>query len=120
MHFRSDGSEHRSLCNLNPSIHYFEKLFVGYIPLCLIFFLNFKIFCVARRQRKRILAERTIITASNPNEESVKKMCGFLQFFVALTTAKTFAIVFAVLASCILTSTVVGLILHGVPKKAEF
>ena len=112
IHFRSRGIEFRSFCYVPDSIAYFTSVFAGYLPLVLIFSLNFHLLSVARRQRKRILAETTIASADNSTEESTNRMSFVLGFFVALKSAKTFAIVVTVLTICILTPTVVGRILN--------
>ena len=100
----------RSLCNLPVSaknILYINEAF-GFLCLILILLLNLHIFLVARRQRKRILAETAIARAGNSTEESSNRISFVRRFFVALKLAKTFAIVVAVLTVCILVPTVVG------------
>ena len=111
IHFRSYGIEFRSLCYLPDSTSYFIDAFAGYLPLTLIFLLNFHLFSVARKQRKRIFPETTITSADNSTEQSTNRMSFVLRFFVGLKEAKTFAIIVAVLAISILTPTVVGWIL---------
>ena len=117
VHIHSSGIEFRSFCHIGDVIHHFKQFFVGYIPLTLTISFNFQIFRVARKQRKRILAETAIITADDPNKESAKKLRAVRQFFVALKTAKTFAIVVAVLTFCILTPTVVAIVLRNCSCK---
>ena len=112
IHFRSHGIEFRSLCYIPDSTSYFTEAFGVYIPLTLIFFLNFHVLSVARKQRKRIFTETTIASADNSTEESTNRMRFVLRFFVGLKEAKTFATVVAVLTICILTPTVVGQILN--------
>ena len=111
IHFRSHSIEFRSLCYLPDSTSYFTDAFAGYLPLILIFFLNFHLLSVARKQRKRIFPETTIAGADDSAKVSANRMSFVLRFFVGLKEAKTFAIVVAVLAICILTPTVVGRIL---------
>ena len=111
IHIRSFGIEFRSLCFIPKSISYFTEAFAVYLLLILIFFLNFHLSSIARRQRRRILAETTIASADNSAEESTNRMRFALRFFVALKSAKTFAIVVAVLTICVLIPTVVGQIL---------
>ena len=108
VHIRSFGSRYRSFCYIPEEIHHFMDLFIAYIPLTLIFFFNFLIFSVARKQRKRILAETGIASIDNSNKEFSSRRSFVLRFFVATKTAKTFAIVFAVLMLCVLTPTAVG------------
>ena len=101
----------RSLCDTPGaanSVHYFIEAFAVYLPLTLIFLLNSHILSVARKQRKRILAETTIANVDDSTEGSTKRMSFVLRFFVAIKLAKTFATVVAVLTMCILTPTVVG------------
>ena len=107
----SYGIEFRSMCYILNTIGYFTMGFGGYLPLLLIFFLNFRIYSVARRQRKRIFPQTAITSADNSTEESTNRMSFALQFFVSLKAAKTFAIVVAVLTVCILIPTVVSRIL---------
>ena len=89
----------RSLCHLNMTLIYFKQTAIVYFPLTVITILNVWILIVAEKQRKRILAETTTNTRD------------VYQFLHALKAAKTFSIVFAVLIFCILTPTVVGLVL---------
>ena len=111
IYFKRLGVEFLSFCDIQDGIGHSMDVIVGYFPLTLIFLFNFRILLVARRQRKRILAETTIASVDNSTEESRNKMTIVIRFFVALKAAKTFAIVVAVLTFCILTPTVVGRIL---------
>ena len=101
---------HRSLCYIPESIYHLTDVFAGYLPLIFIFFMNFHILLVARKQRKRILVETTIPYVDNSPEESsnTRRISFCLRCFVALKEAKTFAIVVAVLTFCILIPKVVG------------
>ena len=103
--------KYRSFCFITFSIYYFNYAFVVYLPLTLIFLLNFHILFVARKQRKRILDETTINNVEISAENLANRMNFVVSFFVALKSAKTFAIVVAVLTFCILTPTVIGQIL---------
>ena len=114
IHIISNRNEFLSFCYIPCSIAYLTEAFAGYLPLILIFFLNFHLLSVAQRQRKRILAETAIASVDKSTEESTNRMSFVLGFFVALKSAKTFAIVVAVLTICILTPTVVGRILNDV------
>ena len=113
IHIRSFGIEFPSLCFIPKSIRYFTEAFAVYLPLILIFSLNSHRLSVARRQRKHILAETTIASDDNSAEETTNRMSFALRFFVALKSAKTFAIVVAVLTICVLIPTVVGQITFG-------
>ena len=112
IHFRSHSVEFRSICYVPRSIDYFTEAFAAYLPLFLIFFLNFHLLSVARRQRKRIFPETTIASADNSTEQSTSRMRFVLRFLVGLKEAKTFSVVVAVLTICILTPTVVGRTLY--------
>ena len=57
VHYLKVKSGFRSLCDLSEHFYLFTDIFIGYIPLALIFIFNLKILNVARAQRKRILAE---------------------------------------------------------------
>ena len=111
IHDRSYAIKLRSVCSIPSDIYYLTTTCAGYLPLILIFFLNFNILCVARKQRKRILPANNDPSVNNSTEESTYRMSFVLGFFVALKAAKTFAIVVAVLTFCMLTPTVVGEIL---------
>ena len=114
IHIINPDIEFRSVCDIPDPfkiIAYFTSAF-AFFPVVLIFSLNFHLFSVARKQRKHILAETTIASADNSTEESTNRMSFVLGFFVALKSAKTFAIVVAVLTICILTPTVVSRILN--------
>ena len=102
----------RNACNIPDNIGHFTFAFVCYIPLTFILILNLHIFCVARKQRKRILVQTTIASVDNSTEESANRMSFVLRFFVGLKAAKTFAIVVAVLTICILTPSVIGPIVN--------
>ena len=104
----------QSYCDLPGSADNIRHINEGfeYLSLILILLLNLHIFLVARRQRKRILAETRFARADNSTEESSNRMSFVHRFFVALKLAKTFAIVAAVLTVCILVPTVVGRILQ--------
>ena len=105
-------SDYRSFCKIPCIVNYFTNAFAAYIPLTFIFLLNFRILSVARKQRKRILAETTISSVDDSAEESPRRKMSFVRgFFVALKTAKTFAIIFVVLIVCILVPSTVGQIL---------
>ena len=108
----SFGIEFRSFCDVPANITYFTNAFVGFLLLTSIFLLNFHILCVARKQRRRIFAETTITSVDNSSDKSANKMSFVLRFFVAFKTAKTFAIVVAVLTFCILVPTVIGEMLY--------
>jgi uncharacterized membrane protein len=100
VYFRKSDDKLRSFCYLEDTLYYFKDTFIVYVPLTLIVILNVWILIVAEKQRKRILAE--IIT--NTSDVS--------QFFHAFKAVKTFSIVVAVLACCVLIPTLVGLALY--------
>ena len=110
IHDKGDIYKLRNLCYIPESIYHLSDVFSGYLPLIFIFFMNFHILSVARKQRKRILVKTTIPNVDNSTEESgnTSRNRFLLKFFVALKTAKTFAIVVAVLTFGILAPTIVG------------
>ena len=112
INLKDSSVELRSFCYIPDSIFHLMDVFVAYLPLNLIFLLNFHILFVARKQRKRIFAETAMTSVDNSTEETGHRMSFALRFFVALKAAKTFIIVFVVLTFCILTPTVVGRILY--------
>ena len=81
----------QSLCFITGSIYYLNNAFVVYLPLTLIFLLDFHILFVARKQRKRILDETTVNNVENSAKNSANRMKFVVSFFVALKSAKTFA-----------------------------
>ena len=112
VHFIHDMSHNkiklRSLCDIPVGIRFFTYVFVAYLPLTLIFFFNFHILSVGQKQRKRILAETTIVSGNSSTEGSADRMNYVVGFFAALKTAKTFAIVVAALTICVLIPIVVA------------
>ena len=111
IHVRSYGVDFRSYCHILDSVDYFTVAFCGYLPIILIVLLNIHILSVARRQRKRILAETTVTSIDNSIDESANRMSFVRGFFLAVKEVKTFAIVVAVLIICMLIPTVVKQIL---------
>ena len=93
----------RSFCDLSQHLSLFSDIFIGYVPLLLIFILNFKILNVARKQRKRISTGTACF-----NEQSSNNISGMHQFSQALKSTKTFLIVVIVLMFCCFIPTVVG------------
>jgi uncharacterized oligopeptide transporter (OPT) family protein len=79
----------------------------------LIVILNVWILIVAEKQRKRILAE-TAVTFTTCEGEEENKTSDINRFFHALKAVKTFSIVVAVLAFCVLTPTVVAKVLYEI------
>jgi hypothetical protein len=112
VHISSYGFKLRSLCHfISDQFFLLMNIFVGGVPLILIFILNFLILNVAWKQRKQILTEATV-TFNFSNEQPSKSLIGIVRLLVGLKAAKTFAILVAVLTFCILTPTVVGIALE--------
>ncbi len=107
VYYRKFNETSRSLCYVDPNVLYFTTTFAAYFPLTLILILNIWILIVAKKQRKRILAETRVAPAFT----SANKTSALNRLFHALKTVKTFSIVVAMLVFCILTPTVVGLVL---------
>ena len=51
VHIKNYSVQFRSLCHIPDSIAYFMDFFIAYLPLTLIFFLNFQVLSLARKQR---------------------------------------------------------------------
>jgi hypothetical protein len=109
---RSVNSRLRSVCDINDYISRLVEIFASYLPLTLILIFNSWILIVAEKQRKRILAE-TAVAATTSNGQPANKMSAIYRFFQVRKAAKTFSIVVAVLAFCVLTPTVVGLVIES-------
>jgi hypothetical protein len=102
----------RSYCYIPKNILWAMNIFIGYFPVILIFTLNIRILNVARKQQKRLLAETsTHVIVNNSNEQPSKRLTGILRIIVVLKATKTFSIVVAVFAFCVLIPTVVGITL---------
>jgi hypothetical protein len=114
IHWRKyDHAELRSFCLLISNRFFvLLSIAVGCLPLIVIFVLNFQIFNVARKQRKRILAE-TAVAIDDSSEQSSRLLMRLLHFLVGLKAAKTFCIVVMVLAFCVATPTIIGVTLEG-------
>ena len=103
VYFRKFNDTIKGLCYLNETLIFFKQTIIVYFPLILIIFLNVWILTIAKKQQKRrILAE----TSTNRKD--------IIGFFHALKAVKTFSIVVAALTFCVLTPTVVGLVLYNV------
>ena len=109
--YKKEKRNRRSFCDISNDPFLLMNIFIVYVPLTLIFLLNFRILIIARTQRKRIAAET--VTARNnftSGEQNNKKQLSSIHRLIhALKAAKTFAIVVAVLAFCVLTPNVVGI-----------
>ena len=107
----------RTYCYLNDGIYYFIQTFTVYFPLTLILFLNVCILIVAEKQRKRILAETSVVFAAN--DISTNKTRALSQLYHSFKAVRTFLIVVAVLIFCVLTPTIVGLVLYEISSCSE-
>ena len=113
VHWRMSDFRLRSFCDINDYIHHSIEILVGYLPLTLILILNIRIFIVAKKQRKRILAETAVPAAVTASDGLLaNKMCAIHGFFHAVKAVKTFSMVVAVLAFCVLTPTVLGTVIQ--------
>ena len=109
---RSDDRTLRSFCDVNESLQQCMISFVAYIPLCLIIILNVGILIVAEKQRRRILAE-TVGPLTSSNKQAGNRIATISRLFHALKAVKTFCIVVAVLAGCVLTPAVAGWVIYN-------
>ena len=112
--FRNYGAGLKSTCTLSRHMELPLKFFNIYVPVTIIIILNFQIFLVSRKQRRKIVA--WIIAApacySMEDHRSRKtRMRSVVRFFVGLKEAKTFSIVVVVLMFCIFVPTLVGTML---------
>ncbi len=111
VYYRKFDNKLRSFCYANDYLYIFQQAFTAYIPATLIVILNVRILIIAEKQRKRILPE-TVAAVNTCNGQGAGKMAAINRFFHSLKAVKTFAIVAAVLTFCVLTPTVVGLLVH--------
>ena len=104
----------RNFCDIKNFYiyHHFIYSFVAYVPLTLIIIINIRILIVAKKQRKRILAE-TALPVTTSNGQPANKMSAIRGFFHALKAVKTFSIVVVVLAFCVLTPAVFAPMIHS-------
>ena len=109
----------RTYCDLDEKIYYSTQTLTVYFPLTLMMILNVWILIVAAKQRKRILAETAAVFATS-SKESANKRSDIKHFFRALKAAKTFLVVVAMLTFCVLTPTVVGLVLYEISSCSDF
>jgi hypothetical protein len=112
VNYRKFNETSRVYCHLDNHLEYFVTSFTAYFPLTLILILNVWILIVAEKQRKRILAE-TAVAYAICDRQSGKHISEISRFFHAFKAVKTFSIVVAVLTFCVLTPTVVGLVLYS-------
>ena len=82
----------RSICIVPDYLLHSLQICFKYTPIALIFMLNFKILLIAKKQRKRILAERKLQALGKPN----RRLLDVSRLFQALKVVKTFFTVFAV------------------------
>ena len=106
---RSTKGLPRSLCHMPDDSYYILISFSFYLPLVSIFVVNFQILKIGREQRRRILAEETVLR--QVNEQFCKRDASAFRIFHASKAAKTFFIVVVVLTFCFLIPTVLGPIL---------
>ncbi|CAB3981596.1 Alpha-1A adrenergic receptor [Paramuricea clavata] len=111
VHWRRFDFKLRSFCDTNKYMQRSIEIFV-YLPLTLILILNIRILIVAEKQRKRIFAETAVPITASDGQPKNKMSATIHKFFHAVKALKTFSIVVAVLAFCVLTPTVVGLVLR--------
>lgn len=95
---------YRSLCYVSYDIGWSTTILTSYIPLILLLILNFKLLTVARKQRKRIVAEAATVNATNDNETPSPKpsTTAVHRILVAWKGVKTFFIVIVVLVFVVL------------------
>ena len=113
VHWRKFDGKLRSFCFLISDLFFsLLNIFVACLPLIIIFILNFKIFNVARKHRNRILDETTVAVEVS-NEHSTRRLIALLRYHVGLKAAKTFVIVVMVLACCVVTPSLIGVMIEN-------
>ena len=106
IHYKKWDTKLRSLCYVPEYLSQPIQIYFKYIPITLIFILNFRILFVVRKQRKRILTETL------PNHStSCSRFVAIRRFLQALKVVKTIFTVVIVLTFCCLVPTVVGSVL---------
>ena len=105
----------RSLCDINKIVFWSWEVFSKFIPVILVAVLNYKIFIIAQKQRRRI--ENEIARFDMPNEETRKKCKSCHQIVRAFNSVKTFLIIVLVLAVCCLIPSFIGLVLYYVVQS---
>ena len=102
-HFTKSSIGLRSFCDLPAHFALLSDMLVGFIPLFIIFLLNFVILNIARKQRRRITNMAPCSVESSANIMTTR-----IQLFQALKSTKTFFIVVIVLMLCCFIPTLVG------------
>ena len=111
VYYRPYVSNVRSFCfAISADFYLVKNIILMYVPLVLVFLLNFQILKVARKQRKRVMAETSAHTASN--EHPSKKIISRRRFLFTSKATKTFSFVVMALALCVFIPTVVGAVLE--------
>jgi uncharacterized membrane protein len=96
----------------NVIYNYVIQSLVAYLPLTVILIFTIRILIVAKKQRKRILAETALPVTTSKYGQPANKMSAIRGFFHAVKDVKTFSIVVVVLIFCVLIPNVVGLLIY--------
>ena len=104
IHYTMSSKRMRSLCYVPLYLAEAMQICFHYIPITFIFILNFRIFFMARKQRKRISAE----TSTPDTNQSHSRSVAIRRLFQALKVVKTFFMVSIVLAFCCFVPSVLG------------
>ena len=104
----TEPTDVRTFCSISYIVVIFAFVIYVLIPLILIFFLNYKIFKLARNHFRRIRVENTQFTAS----DSGRGINYTFRMKQAMKTIKTFAIVVGVFVFCLLPYWLAHLLKH--------
>ncbi len=109
VHFKKPTKPERSYCEVLDEIYWPYEVVILYIPIILIFSLNFKILKIARNQKRRILKETVNVGQVNENPSNRVNSC---RQATALKSVKTFMIVVSILAFSCFIPAVIGISLY--------
>ena len=100
----------RSFCDIPLYISISKNIVLFYIPLIIIFLLNFQILRTAQKQRRRIITESK--WRSNNAKQLSSSTAAIRQFLQALKSTKTLLTVVMVLTFCCFFPTIIGLVFY--------
>ena len=109
VYFKKSEEGIRSYCAVLDEIYWPYEIVILYIPIILIFSLNFKILQIARTQKKRILRETFNVGQTQGNPFHRVYSC---RLTTTLKSVKTFIIVVTILAFCCFIPAVIGISLY--------
>ena len=105
---KSKEPARRGYCSVLDEIYWPYEVLVVYLPVILIFCMNYKILATAREQKRRIRYE----TQPHSSENSRNKNASSFRQMIALRSVKTFIIVVVVLSLCCFIPAIIGITLY--------